>query len=163
MLGVIRHTSFFIVFLLLFAPPAYADRIVPSDRVTTHLNVRRQASVGSDVVGRLRPNESAELVESVPYWYHVRLSDGTPGFVSKAWARRISEAQESGDIIRLGSWNIKKLGHGTSTNFALVGQVIESNFDVLAVVEVMQKQGGHPGYDTLLSTLGSGWAGMVTG
>lgn len=158
----IRALSLVIVFLWLPASPAHADRIVPSDGVTIHLTVRREPSVQSEAVGTLGRNESAELIESVPYWYRIELDDGTPGFVSKRWSRRISEAQESGEIVRLGSWNIKKLGHGSSTDFALVGQIIESNFDVLAVVEVMQKQGGHPGYDTLLSTLGAGWTGMVT-
>jgi hypothetical protein len=148
--------------LLLTAIPASADRVIPSSRVTSHLNVRAQPNVNSSVVGILRPNESAELVDSVPYWYHVRLDDGTIGFVSKAWATIISEAQETGEVIRLGSWNIKKLGHGTSKDYNLVARVIESNFDIVVVVEVMQKQEGHPGYDALLSELGTGWVGLVT-
>jgi hypothetical protein len=137
--------------------------VIPSSRVTSHLNVRQQASVGSSVVGTLSPSESAELLGSVPYWYHIRLSDSTEGFVSKAWASTISDSEETGELIRLGSWNIKKLGHGNSKNYTLVAQVIESNFDLLVVVEVMQKGGGHPGYEALLSALGSDWTGLVTG
>jgi hypothetical protein len=65
-------------------------------------------------------------------------------------------------ILRVGSWNIEKLGHGDAKNFELVTQIIEENFDILAIVEVMQKQHGHPGYDTLMNTLGDGWTGLVT-
>ena len=65
--------------------------------------------------------------------------------------------------IRLGAWNIKKLGHGSSKDYELVAQVIEENFDVLAIVEVMQKGGGHPGYDDLMDALGEEWDGFVTG
>lgn len=64
-------------------------------------------------------------------------------------------------VVRLGGWNIKKLGHGSSKDYPLVASIIEENFDALAVVEVMQKDGAHPGYDALLSTLGSGWQGFV--
>ena len=146
--------------LLLIWIPANADQVVPSSRVTSHLNVREQQTVGSRVVGTLNPSESAELVESVPYWYHIKLHDGTPGYVSKAWSDTIPSAEAKGALIRVGSWNIKKLGHGSSTNFSLVAKVIKENFDILAVVEVMQKLAGHPGYDSLLSTLGAGWAGL---
>lgn len=77
-----------------------------------------------------------------------------------------AEAVEStGDepgVLRLGAWNIKKLGHGKSKDYALVASIIEEHFDVLAVIEVMQKEGRHPGLDTLLSHLGSGWQALVT-
>jgi len=54
------------------------------------------------------------------------------------------------------------LGHGDSKDYEAVARVIMENCDIAAIVEVMQKQGGHPGYDRLLQELGSGWAGMVT-
>lgn len=110
----------------------------------------------------LSPGESAELRGSVSHWYGVTLNNGTLGFVSKAWAQVVSDALEADKTIRIGSWNIKKLGHGSSKDFLLVAKTIDSNFDILAVVEVMQKQEGHPGYDALLSALGSGWSGLVT-
>jgi hypothetical protein len=62
----------------------------------------------------------------------------------------------------LGAWNIKKLGHGSSKNYPLVSQIIDNNYDVIAIVEVMQKQHGHPGYDALMLQLGSGWEGLIT-
>lgn len=148
-----------IILILLISVPASADMVVPSSRVTTHLHVREQASAQSQTLSTMRPDESAELIEAIPYWYHVKLSNGTQGFVSKAWSQVVPDADEH---IRLGAWNIKKLGHGSSSDFPLIAQVINSNFDILAVVEVMQKQGGHQGYDRLITELGPGWQGQVT-
>jgi len=152
------------ILLALFSQVAWADLVVPSDRVETRLRVRDDPSGSSAVVGHLEPGESAQLDpdETVPSWYAVVLEDGTPGYVSKAWSRVVAEQVAPADFIRLGGWNVKKLGHGTSTNFPLVAQIIEANFDIVAIVEVMQKGGAHPGYDTLVAHLGSGWAGMVT-
>lgn len=161
----IRQYSWALVcaLLLLVLPgQASADRIIPSSRVDTHLNVRAQPSVDSAVVGQLQPNESAEFISSVPYWYEIRLDNGEGGFVSKAWSLRIDEATQTGEIIRLGAWNIKKMGHGSSKDFPLVASIIESNFDVLAVVEIMQKSSAHPGYESLMAALGNGWSGLIT-
>ena len=76
-----------LIFLILSGLPAYADLVIPSDRVTSHLNVRQQPDVNSPILGKIRPDESAELLDSVPYWYKVMLDNGTQGFVSKAWAK----------------------------------------------------------------------------
>ena len=103
-----------------------------------------------------------DSVRSVSHWHEITLDNGTPGFVSKAWSQVVPDPVAAADSIRLGGWNIKKLGHGDSANFALVVQIIELNFDIVAVVEVMQRSAGHPGYDTPLQRLGAGWAGMVT-
>ena len=151
------------VLLALYLQVAWADRVVPSNRVETQLKVRAAPSSTSATVGHLEPGDSAQLLESVPHWHRIVLEDGTRGYVSKAWSLVIAEPiPPATDSIRLGGWNIKKLGHGSNTNFALVIQIIELNFDIVAVVEVMQRSGGRPGYDTLLQQLGSGWAGMVT-
>lgn len=152
------------VLLALFFQAAWADRVVPSNRVETQLKVRAAPSSTSAIVGNLEPGDSAQLVESVPHWHHIALENGTRGYVSKAWSLVIAESTSppTADFIRLGGWNIKKLGHGTSTDFALVVQIIEQNFDIVAVVEVMQRSGGRPGYDTLLQQLGPAWSGMVT-
>jgi hypothetical protein len=98
----------------------------------------------------------------VPYWYRVRLFNGVEGYVSKAWAaqRLLPDAPEK--RLRLGAWNLKKLGHGSAKDFGAVASVIAAHFDVLALVEVMQKGGGHPGYDRLLQVLGADWRGLVT-
>ena len=147
---------------LLLSGLANADQILPSDRVQTQLNVRERPDIGSPIVGTLQTNEMAELVGDIPYWYQIQLSDGIQGYVSKAWSERVATVTGEGRLIRLGAWNIKKLGHGSSKDYAAVVKVIEDNFDILAVVEVMQKAGAHGGYDTLMSTLGDQWEGIVT-
>ena len=154
----------FAAVLVLFILPGFvsADRVIPSSRVTSVLNVRAQPNVDSTEVGQLQPNESAEFVNSVPYWYEIRLDDGQPGYVSKAWSQRVADAEQTGEILRLGTWNIKKLGHGDRKDFPLVASIIESHFDVLAVVEIMQKTSAHPGYESLMAALGNSWSGLIT-
>ena len=107
---------------------AWADRVVPSNRVETQLNVRA-APNSTAAVGAQQPGDSARFVRSVPHWYEITLDNGTPGFVSKAWSLVVADpAPLVTDSIRLGGWNIKKLGHGASTNFDLVVQIIDLNF-----------------------------------
>lgn len=167
--GRVAQFAFFLwasVLPLILAPDAvFADRITPSDRVETRLRVREAADGQSPVIGHLLPGESLPFTTAIPSWFEVVTPDGQPGFVSKAWSTRIPDqplAAAGAGTIRLGSWNIKKLGHGASKDFALVSQIIESHYDIVAVVEVMQKGGGHAGYDDLLAQLGAGWAGVVT-
>ena len=64
--------------------------------------------------------------------------------------------------LRVGTWNVQKLGHGERKDYGTVARVIEEYFDVVALVEVMQEARTHPGYDNLLMELGSHWRGMVT-
>ena len=71
--------SFVSIILLFFSPYVYADQVVPSDRVEDHVNVRSHSNSQSDAVGTLRKNETAELIESVPYWHKVKLVDDTEG------------------------------------------------------------------------------------
>src|SRR5712692_7938900 len=71
---------------------AAAATVTPSNRVTSYLVVRNQPSGDGQEVGRLEPGEKAETVESVPRWLKVRLSDGTVGYVSKAWVEEVEAA-----------------------------------------------------------------------
>ena len=91
--------------------------------------------------------------------YRVRLDDGTVGFISRAWSVK---REPGGQYLRSGAWNLKKLGHGEAKDFSLIGQIIKENFDLVAIIEVMQKQHAHPGYDVLMQALGEGWGGLVT-
>ncbi len=152
-----------VMFLSSLTDLAWAQNVVPAPHVTDPVTVREAPSSQSAPVGQLSPGETATLLERVPYWYHVHLSDGTVGFVSKVSTDEVEAVVAAPEpTIRLGAWNIKKLGHGTSKDFPRVAQVIDDHFDIVAVIEVMQKGGGHPGYDALVSELGTGWAGMVT-
>lgn len=131
---------------------AHADRVVPSERVSSYLNVRSGPGTDNAVISTLDNDDSAALLGEVPFWYHVRLDSGDEGYASKAWSTIIP----ADTLLRLGAWNIKKLGHNNDKDFATVAQIIEDHFDILAVVEVMQKQRAHPGYDELMATLGRG-------
>lgn len=135
--------------------PAYAELVTPSHRVTSFLNVRTEPTTSSDVVGVLTPGVYAVLDERIDRWHRIILGDGATGFVSKAWATLVPD-------IRLGTWNIKKLGHGATKDYSAVAAVINDHFDVLTVIEVMQKSRGHPGYDAIIQALGPSWAGMIT-
>ena len=57
-----------VALLLLLAPSLLfaQERVIPSSRVSTHLNVRTTPNVNSDIVGTLQPGQSAELLNSVP-------------------------------------------------------------------------------------------------
>jgi beta-lactamase superfamily II metal-dependent hydrolase len=71
---------------LLISTSSFATKVKPSDRVTNHVNVREFPSTqDTNTVGELKVGKEAILIESVPRWYKVRLSNGIEGFVSKAW------------------------------------------------------------------------------
>lgn len=158
-----RFCSVLLAALCLVVAPVFADEVAPNDRVETRLRVRAapDADDTTPVVAFLEPGETAELLDDVPYWWQITTDDGIEGFVSKGFSRVIPDVGPA-SILRLGAWNIKKLGHNNGKDYPLVADIIEDRFDVLAVVEVMQRQGAHPGYDELLAALGTGWAGMVT-
>lgn len=67
---------------------AEPQRITPVERVTNSVIVRSDPTTdGSVPLGRLRPGQSASVLESLPGWYHVRTDTGQDGFVSKRWVR----------------------------------------------------------------------------
>ncbi len=70
------------------APTLAVPDIVPTERVVRWVNVRAGPDSSSEVVAKLAPGDSADLVEIVPAWYHVRLDDGSEGYVSRAWTMR---------------------------------------------------------------------------
>lgn len=72
---------------------ANASQVIPTDRVDTAVLVRQGPSTATPIVARLKPGQSAEVLDEVPGWYHVRLPDGTEGYVSKAWTRQTSGGQ----------------------------------------------------------------------
>jgi hypothetical protein len=150
-----------LAFVLVAAPSlARADQVTPSDRVHSRLGVHETASSDADLRGFLLPGDRVPLVETNGPWRQI-LFQGQPGFVASSYSRVVPDEAEVDSTIRLGCWNLKKLGHGTK-DFTSVAHVIDDNFDVLAVVEVMQKARAHTGYDELLTTLGPNWSGQLT-
>lgn len=71
----------------LAAPAQAATDITPSERVVRWVNVRQGPSSDTPVIERLERGEAAELIEVVPGWYRVQLSDGRTGYVSRGWTR----------------------------------------------------------------------------
>lgn len=67
-----------------------------------------------------------------------------------------SYSQPSKDFVRVGTWNVKRLGHGKK-RYDLVAKQIEENFDVVAVQEVMNPTG----VEELIKKL-PGWSAAVT-
>ncbi len=149
--------------VLVSAVPARAERIITTPDVMNRVKLRHRPTLDSPAIGSLRFNESAELLESLPYWYHIKLDNGVPGYVSRGYTRKLSEAEADGEIIRVGFWNIRKLGRNPSADYKLIARVVEANFDALALAGIMQDEAlGRPGYDALLKALGSSWAGLIT-
>lgn len=75
-----------------FVPPASADDVAPSARVSTAVLVREAPSTDTAILGRLRPGDKADLIAEVSGWYQVRLADGTTGYVSKIWTNLVPES-----------------------------------------------------------------------
>ena len=73
--------------LALVSQIAWADRVVPSNRVETNPKVQAAPSSTAAIVGALEPGDSARVDQSIPHWYAITLDNGTPGFVSKAWSQ----------------------------------------------------------------------------
>jgi competence protein ComEC len=74
------------------ASAAAAPTVHPSERVVNWVNVRQNPGIESPIIGRLRPGESAELIDTVPGWYQVRLANGQTGFVSRGWVQAVEQA-----------------------------------------------------------------------
>src|SRR5436305_14841126 len=81
---------FAVIGAFLVSKPVIADVVVPSPDVTSRVVVRATASSQSADKGSLRPGDQAELLGEVPSWYHIRLANGTEGFVPKRWTRVVS-------------------------------------------------------------------------
>lgn len=146
--------------LVTVSPLARAEAVTPNERVHTGLRVRTAASTEAEILGFLLPGERVPHVRTEGAWREI-VFEGEPGFVASSYSRVLAE--EAGPaVLRLGAWNIKKLGHGDQKDYPAVARIIDQHFDLLAIVEVMQKGGAHAGYDTLLATLGTNWSGQIT-
>ncbi len=89
-----------------------ADTVVPSDRVTNYVTVRKTATSQSPPVGRLRPGEQAEYLGDAPHRHHIRLANGVEGYVSKSWTRRVPSAAPVAGSLEI---HFIDVGQGDST------------------------------------------------
>lgn len=55
---------------------------------TGFLRVRAEPSTSADEVGRVAPGDTLTLLEEVPNWFRVRLSDGKEGYISTTYAQK---------------------------------------------------------------------------
>jgi len=75
--------------------PAQAEEVTPSARVSSAVLVRAGPSTDTAILARLRPGESATIVGEASGWYEVELTDGTRGYVSKAWTIIVGDSGAS--------------------------------------------------------------------
>lgn len=120
-------TSFSLVVAALGPQAVEAREVKPTGRVTTAVIVRQGPSTNTAVLSRLRPGEAAEVIEEVPGWYHIRLADGTDGYVSKTWTDEVAEAGTGEALVQPSNYKIHVIDVGTglavfveSKNFALL-------------------------------------------
>ena len=164
-----------LLFLLFFIPGFVLGDYIELRR---NANLYPHANRSTQPITKLEHDGSNqqfyELVEEelTNGYFHVRVPGHGDGYIYRTLAR-LHEGQIPGSTplnggvssqsqVRIGAWNIKKLGHGSRKDYPATALIIEENFDFVAGIEVMQKGGGHPGYDQLLTQLGSGWSGLVT-
>jgi endonuclease/exonuclease/phosphatase family metal-dependent hydrolase len=131
------HACWLIILCCVAVGDAYADIIIPSDRVTTGVNVR---DLNTDaIIGAIPVGESAKYLRTVPYYYVVELSDGTEGKVSRAWTERVS--QVSAHTLTIATFNIQIFGKtkaGKSDVMAELADIIRQ-YDVVAIQEIRDK------------------------
>jgi competence protein ComEC len=108
-----RSTLVLLVVAGLIAAPSYADRVVPSVRVTTQVTVREQSDGQSQPIGSLRVGESLPFLRNVPRYREVLLPNGRHGFVSKSFTTVVHDlAPRKPDELRIHFLNV---GAGTCT------------------------------------------------
>jgi hypothetical protein len=72
---------------------AWANDVMPSERVRRSVTVRQGATAESRALGSLQPGQRAELLGEASDWRRVRLEDGTEGFVSATWTVVLDEPE----------------------------------------------------------------------
>ena len=128
-----------IIFCLAFVAVSFSQRVIPSDRVETWVNIRITNDAGADAIDSLFPGESVAYIESVSYWHKVRCDDGAEGYVSKAWTKiddGSSPVEGKTDLV-IASWNMKFFASESKTDidYAAFADYFEK-FDVLAIQEL---------------------------
>lgn len=87
----VGHRALITLVLIFCTGWAQADWVTPAERVREGISLRAGPSSHSAYLGQLRVGERLAYRSTVPYWYEVRLPNGQPAFVSKAWSTLIPE------------------------------------------------------------------------
>src|SRR2546422_9660679 len=85
-----------LVVVALWVPLARATTVTPSSAVTHYVVVRAGPSTQSARKGKLFPGAQAVVLESVPHWLKVKLTDGIVGYVSKSWVTESAAPEPAG-------------------------------------------------------------------
>ncbi len=113
-----RFNYVFIVFFTLLTSLAQADWVTPSERVQEGISLRNGPSSQSDYLGQLKAGDRLEYLSAVPYWYEVRLANGQPAFVSKAWSTIVPDTAPS---VTSGPFTIDVVDVGTGLAILVQG------------------------------------------
>ncbi len=92
MRGSARLSIVAVLLAVTFASPTYSATVTPTDAVKRHVVVRAAPSAQSAQLDKLNPGDQADVLDSVPHWFKVQLSNGVVGFVNKGW---VTEAAPS--------------------------------------------------------------------
>lgn len=108
------------------APYALAQSmcVQPAEDVVSAVMLRAGANTSTAIVGRLAPDEQIELIGEVPYWYRIRLGDGSEAFASKRWTD-LKDCR--GGAIAVGEFQVRAVDVGTGLSILVTG----SDFSLL--------------------------------
>ncbi len=69
-------------------PVSSTAQVVVKSTPTGFLRVRSTATANGQEIGQVKPGDVLTMLEEIPNWYRVRLSDGKEGFVSAAYVQK---------------------------------------------------------------------------
>lgn len=112
--------TYLLILVLVWPATGLAERVMPSNRVSSGVTIRAEPRASSNQLGLLRVGEVARLLSNVPRWRRIALPDGSEGFVSKSWTTVVPDIPaRAQDHLRLHFLNI---GGGTCTVVECPGQ-----------------------------------------
>ena len=69
-------------------PVSSTAQVIVKSTPTGFLRVRSTATANGQEIGQVKPGDVLTMLEEIPNWYRVRLSDGKEGFVSAAYVQK---------------------------------------------------------------------------
>lgn len=76
-----------------------APTLEPNERVVAGLNVRAEPNSNAQVVAVLRQGDRVTQIGSVPFWYRVRLENGSEGWAAKAYLQAAASGPTPGATV----------------------------------------------------------------
>ncbi len=69
-------------------PVSSTAQVVIKNTPTGFLRVRNTPSINAAEVGQVKPGETVVMLEEIPNWYRIRLTDGKEGYISSSYAEK---------------------------------------------------------------------------